>query len=157
MARLDSRLESVGAEFLVLGQLLTRGIQSYKSYINHPGYDLIAVRPDTRKTVTIQVKSRWATDFNKSFPISSFDSDFVVLVALNRGVRYRKSKGAAPPREPDYFVFPTPLVRQARSQSGKWKVAKLYMMGDYNAYRNRWDLIAKAIGQHIIADKPEAL
>jgi hypothetical protein len=31
MARLDSSLESAGAEFLVLGHLLIEGIQAFKS------------------------------------------------------------------------------------------------------------------------------
>jgi hypothetical protein len=46
MPRLDSSLEAIGAEFLVLGQLLIQGIQCYKSYVNHPGYDLIATNPN---------------------------------------------------------------------------------------------------------------
>ena len=41
--RLNTKLEATGAEFLVLGQLLIRGMQAYKSYVNHPGYDLIEV------------------------------------------------------------------------------------------------------------------
>src|SRR5215831_5995295 len=36
MARLDSSLESAGAEFLVLGHLLIAGIQAFKAYTNSP-------------------------------------------------------------------------------------------------------------------------
>jgi hypothetical protein len=36
MARLNTSLQSTGAEFLVLGNLLINGIQAYKAYVNHP-------------------------------------------------------------------------------------------------------------------------
>lgn len=40
MKRLDSFLESTGAEFLVVGELLIEGIEAYKAYMRHPGYDI---------------------------------------------------------------------------------------------------------------------
>jgi hypothetical protein len=83
--RLDSRLENVGAEFLVLGHLLFEGIEAHKAYTNYPGCDIVAVDPETRRQCRIQVKSRWATDYNRTFPIKNFDCDFVVVAALNRG------------------------------------------------------------------------
>jgi hypothetical protein len=58
MARHETRLEAQGAEFLVLGQLLIRGLQAYKAYANYPGYDLIAVSKDGARTCRIQVKHR---------------------------------------------------------------------------------------------------
>ena len=42
MVRLDTSLESAGAEFLVLGHLLIEGIQAFKVYTTFPGYDIIA-------------------------------------------------------------------------------------------------------------------
>jgi hypothetical protein len=145
MSRLDSRLEATGAEFLVLGQLLIQGIQCYKSYVNCPGYDLIAVNPNNKKVVTIQVKSRWATDFNKSFPIDNFECDFVVLVALNRGLRYRKVQKVDLPRDPEFYIFPVTVVKRAQSNSGKWNVAKLSEMDDYSKYKNKWALVEKQL------------
>ncbi len=53
--RLDSSLESAGAEFLVLGSLLAEGVQTFKAYTNNPGYDLIATNPPL--ACRIQVKS----------------------------------------------------------------------------------------------------
>lgn len=44
----DTKLESEGAEFLVLGLLLVEGVSAYKAYINFPGYDLTAVNPNTK-------------------------------------------------------------------------------------------------------------
>jgi|SRR6516164_1192944 hypothetical protein len=93
--RQDTKLEQEGAEFLVLGALLTEGIQSFKAYVNFAGYDLVAVNPKSRKSARIQVKSRWATDYDGTFPIRNFNCDFVVLVALNRGYRFRKKSKLA--------------------------------------------------------------
>ena len=36
--RQDTMLESEGAEFLVLGNLLLAGINAFKAYVNFPGY-----------------------------------------------------------------------------------------------------------------------
>lgn len=44
--RLDTKLESDAAEFLVLGRLLLERVPTYKSYVNYPGYDFIAVNPE---------------------------------------------------------------------------------------------------------------
>src|SRR5262245_61021429 len=90
--RLDTSIESTGAEFLVLGNLLIEGIQAFKAYVNFRGYDLIATSPYKKRSCRIQVKSRWATDFDGGFPIQNFECEFVVLVLLNRGFRYRKRK-----------------------------------------------------------------
>jgi hypothetical protein len=88
----DTRLEAEGAEFLVLGLLLIEGIEAHKSYTRHPGYDVLAMNPAKDRVCRIQVKSRWATDWGGGFPIKNFDCDFVVLVALNRGISFRKRK-----------------------------------------------------------------
>jgi hypothetical protein len=143
--RLDSSLESIGAEFLVLGQLLIQGIQCYKSYVNHPGYDLIATNPNKNISRRIQVKSRWATDYNKSFPIKNFDCDFVVLVALNRGNRYRKSGITEEPRPPEYFIFPVSAVKKARNNSSKWGTVRLANIPDHESYKDKWSLVADSL------------
>lgn len=72
MTRLDTSLESSGAEFLVLGHLLVEGIQAFKAYTNFPGYDLIATAPEQNRSCWVQVKSRWATDFDGGFPNQEF-------------------------------------------------------------------------------------
>ena len=51
--RKNTRLESEGAEFLVLGNLLLNGIPSYKTYTNMPGYDLVATSPENNTSVMI--------------------------------------------------------------------------------------------------------
>ncbi len=56
MARLDTSLESAGAEFFVLGHLLIEGIQAFKASTNSPGYDIIATHPE--KTAPVAFRSR---------------------------------------------------------------------------------------------------
>ena len=143
MARLDSSLEATGAEFLVLGELLVEGIQAYKSYTRWPGYDLIAANPATNRSCRIQVKSRWATDFDGSFLIRNFDCDFVVVVALNRGYRYRKKRaGKRGGRgEPQFYVLPIEVVRSARYARSKWGKVFLRKIPSVNQYIGNWELV----------------
>src|SRR4051794_3574841 len=126
--RLNTRLESEGAEFLVLGHLLIAGIEATKAYRNFEGFDLYASNPTAGKVCRIQVKSRWATDYDGGFPIKNLGSDFVVFVALNRGYRYRRKQSAASGaglRAPDFFVFPTPVVEAAKDPKSTWGKAYL--------------------------------
>jgi hypothetical protein len=106
MPRLDTRLEAEAAEFLVLGQLLLNRITAHKTYTRMPGYDLVAMDAEHGRSAKIQVKSRWETGAS-GFLIKSFDSDFVVVVRLNRG----RSGGGGVATAPEYFVFPTSMVR----------------------------------------------
>jgi hypothetical protein len=48
MKRQNTRLESQGAEFLVLGHLLMLGIPAFKNYTNMPGYDVVVAYPDKK-------------------------------------------------------------------------------------------------------------
>ncbi len=143
MARLDTSLESRGAEFLVLGELLIEGIQAYKTYTNFPGYDIIATNPATNRSCRIQVKSRYATDFDGAFLIRNFDCDLVVLVALNRGYRYelKRSRGDGGRGEPQFYVFPVSVVRKALDPRSKWGRAFLRKIKDVDRYIGNWDLV----------------
>lgn len=138
----DTKLESEGAEFLVLGLLLVEGVSAYKAYINFPGYDLTAINPETKKVAKIQVKSRWATDYDKSFPLKNLDCDFVVHVALNRGYRFGKknnieSDGIKPPT---FYVFPIDIISQARSDKG-WNKVQIKRIENLESYVDNWLLI----------------
>jgi hypothetical protein len=145
--RMDTSLETEGAEFLVLGNLLVEGIQAFKTYTNFPGYDIIATNVEKNTNCRIQVKSRWATDFDGGFPIRNFDCDFVVLAALNRGYRYRsKSKdGDDGRRLPQFYVYPVGVVRES-DRSGKWGKAYLNRIGSPDLYLDNWDPIREFLG-----------
>jgi len=140
--RLNTRLESEGAEFLVLGNLLMEGILAYKAYHNFKSYDLVAINQKTNKAITIQVKSRYKTDWG-GFIINDFDCDFVVFVALNRGYKKIKKNGDDGKKAPEYYIFPVAYVK-AIERSGWGKISKSKLL-DYSDYLYRWDLISKSL------------
>lgn len=146
--RQDTKLESEGAEFLVLGNLLIEGISCYKAYVNFPGYDLVAANPDNSRTARIQVKSRWATNYDKSFPIKNFDCEFVVHVALNRGYRFgRKAKeGDAGVKDPVFYVFPVSVVKNAQNDGDKWGKVTISNIPEHEKYLNNWAIIGNYLG-----------
>ena len=142
--RLDSSLESEGAEFLVLGLLLCEGIQASKAYTKQPGYDLIAFEPELNRSCRIQVKSRWATDYDGSFLIKNSNCDFVAHVALNRGFRgYRKK--ATPEddgrRPPVIYIFPIAVVERARGSAASWGKVFVQAIPEASDYIENWQLI----------------
>jgi len=141
--RQNTKLESEGAEFLVLGNLLIEGISAYKAYVNFPGYDLMGVNPETRKVARLQVKSRWATNYDKSFPIKNFACDFVIHVALNRGYAFGKSAAQNDPgvKPPDFYVFPVDVVKTAQNVRDSWGKVHIPKIPNLDDYRNNWSLI----------------
>jgi len=141
MARQNTQLESEGAEFLVLGQLLIEGVPSYKAYTRNRGYDLVATNPEKNRSARIQVKSRWATDFDGGYIIKNTDHcDFVVFVALNRGYRFRKKHlHETGKKDPIYYVFPVDLVRKTARTS--WGKTFLKQVPNFQAYEHNWRLI----------------
>jgi hypothetical protein len=139
-ARRRTQLEAEGAEFLVVGEFLIRGIPAYKNYTKMPGYDVIAINPAKNKSVRISVKSRWATDAN-GFIIGNFDCDFVVVAKLNRG----STSGLESARPPEFFVFPVDVVRTA-PRSKSWNRVTFGSIPNFRTYRDKWDLVGKFLG-----------
>lgn len=144
----DTKLESEGAEFLVLGHLLIEGISAYKAYINFPGYDLTAVNPETKRVARIQVKSRWATDYDTSFPLKNLDCDFVIHVALNRGYRYGKKNNIKDNgiKSPTFYIFPIDIISQARKEVG-WNKVQIKKVKELETYIDNWSLIKQYLNQ----------
>lgn len=138
----DTTLETEGAEFLVLGLLLVEGIFTYKAYVNFPGYDLTSVNTETKKVARIQVKSRWATDYDTSFPLKNLDCDFVVHVALNRGYRFGKKKRINDDgiKSPTFYIFPINIIAKARNEKG-WNKVQIKKVENLNDYIDNWKLI----------------
>jgi hypothetical protein len=128
-------LESEGAEFLILGNLLIEGIQAYKAYTNYPGWDVLAVKPANARQCRIQVKSRFRTG-ETSFPIKNFDCEFVAFAALNRG---SLRKAGIPVKAPDIFVIPVEVVRAATRGGERFAPkAELRRMERPEQYLNNW-------------------
>jgi hypothetical protein len=140
MKKIDTKLESDGAEFLVLGNLLVEGISAYKTYQNFPGYDLVVVNPEKNLSAKIQVKSRYHTDWD-GFIINNFNCDFVIFVALNRGFKKPKKDGRTGLESPDFFVFPITYVNKIKDEKNSWgKIIKARMI-NHLEYQNKWELI----------------
>lgn len=138
--RLDTKLESAGAEFLVLGNLLLHRIPAYKTYTNMPGYDLVATNAENNTSARIQVKSRWETG-SSGFPISNFDCDFVVAAFLNRGSKSGKKEIS----DPAFYVFPISVFTNL-PRAAKWNKVYLRNVPNPEFYRSKWNLIVDFLG-----------
>ncbi len=117
--RLHLPVVSQGAEFLVQGYLARRNILTYKAPPNNRGYDLICIHPapeEVKRAVRIQVKSRYATDSDRSLDVNdrTFEAfDFLVAVFLNVGY-YLQNRTGSPiegRRPPEFYTFPVKFVR----------------------------------------------
>jgi hypothetical protein len=143
--RQDTRLESEGAEFLVLGQLLIEKIPAYKTYTNLRDYDLVATWPETNRSARIQVKSRWATDAT-IFLIKKIECDFLVLVRLNRGYRFSSvAKRALAAEEPEYYILSADDAKALHAVSSWSKI--VWQKNKFERHRRRWDLIRDFLTQ----------
>src|SRR5438105_15276536 len=96
---------AASSEYLVMGYLMRRKSLAYKAPQNNEGYDLICIHPNPRHKpkshelaqVRVQVKSRYATDCDRGFPVkeASFDAfDFLIVVFLNIGKFSGKQDGS---------------------------------------------------------------
>lgn len=114
---------SAGAELLVMGHLMRRSILAYKAPSNNEGYYLICIHPDPRciplpgevAQVRIQVKSRYATDCDRGFPVKavSIDAfDFLIVVFLNIGKFFGKKDGSSREREPEFYTLPREFIKE---------------------------------------------
>jgi hypothetical protein len=141
---------SLGAEYLVQGYLMRRNILTYKSPPGNEGHDLLCIHPDPRKVtrqIRVQVKSRYATDSNKGFPLKSksLDAfDYLILVCQNIGYFYRSKPvrdGLAPPT---FYTLPAATVcdRHVRIDKG-WEI--FHARGDLAQYQDAagFELIAR--------------
>lgn len=148
MPRQDTKLESEGAEFLALGQLLLQRIPTYKTYTNMPGYDLVATNPDTNRSARIQVKSRWRTGA-PGFLIKNFNCEFVVVVRLNRG----NKGGGGNVLPPEFFVIPVDVVQDIH-QPGSWSKVYFKHIQGFENFRDNWQLVADFLAQPSLGAKP---
>jgi hypothetical protein len=151
---------SAGAEFLVMGYLMRRNILAYKAPQNNEGYDLICIHPDPHHIpkngevaqVRVQVKSRYATDCDRGFPVKekSFGAfDFLIVVFLNIGKFYGGNDGAEGAQEIEFFTLPNEFIRQHHDTTSSWQKVRLKKLSseiEIFAGEKGFDQIAKALG-----------
>ncbi|WP_437665384.1 hypothetical protein [Sorangium sp. So ce1182] len=127
---------SLSAEYLVAGYLMRRNVLTYKAPPGNEGYDLICIHPDPRHDPTtgqlaqvrVQVKSRYATDCDRGFPVKATSLnafDFLVVVFLNIGKFFGRNDGTTGAREPEFYTLPTSFIRQHHDATSSWEKVRL--------------------------------
>lgn len=151
---------SESAEYLVMGYLMRRNVLTYKAPPNNEGYDLICIHPDPRRKpqeeewsqVRVQVKSRYATDWDRGFPVKdkSFDAfDFLVVVFLNIGKFYGKNDGSDGSSEIEFYTLPNHFIRKHHNASSSWQKVRLRgLEAEIEQYKGEegFEQIAQALG-----------
>jgi hypothetical protein len=139
--RLLLPIVSAGAEFLVMGHLMRRNVLAYKAPPNNEGYDLICIHPNPRHRpsgielpqVRVQVKSRYASDCDRSVPIKpkTMDAfDFVVVVFMNIGNFFSKKDCGADRYQPEFYTLPQAFAAKHQDPRSKWGKVKLKKVQD---------------------------
>jgi hypothetical protein len=113
---------SDGAEYLAMGFLKRRNIETYKAPPRQANFDLICIHPTGahNRLVRVQVKSRYGTQ-GTSVPIrksSLKNFDFLIVVALNVGNFGNGKDGSTGAKPPDFYVFPRRVVEHHFGKTG---------------------------------------
>jgi hypothetical protein len=119
-----------------MGYLMRRNILAYKAPPNNEGYDLICIHPDPRHVpkkgedsqIRVQVKSRYASDCDRGFPLkeASLDAfDFLAIVYLNIGNFYGKNDGSEGMRDLEIYILPKDFVKKHHYATSSWQKVRL--------------------------------
>ena len=155
---------SAGSEYLVMGYLMRRNILAYKAPPNNEGYDLICIHPDPRhekkkgedSQIRVQVKSRYASDCDRGFPLkeASLDAfDFLAIVYLNIGNFYGKNDGSEGMRDLEIYILPKDFVKKHHDATSSWQKVRLRnLQAEIEMYKG--DAGIEQIAQRLGVEKP---
>lgn len=143
-----------------MGYLMRRNILTYKAPPNNEGYDLICIHPDPRHRpgrrqlpqVRVQVKSRYATDCDRGFPVkeASFDAfDFLIVAFLNIGKFGGRKDGTTGLCEPEFYTLSNDFIREHHDASSTWQKVRLgSLRAEIEEFKNDigFELIAQKLG-----------
>jgi hypothetical protein len=155
---------SSGSEYLVMGYLMRRNILAYKAPPNNEGYDLICIHPDPRhekkkgedSQIRVQVKSRYASDCDRGFPLkeASLDAfDFLAIVYLNIGNFYGKNDGSEGMRDLEIYILPKDFVKKHHDATSSWQKVRLRnLQAEIEMYKG--DAGIEQIAKRLGVEKP---
>ena len=151
--RKDTTLPSSGAEFLVLGELLIREIESHKSYGNQKAYDIVSVNSKNNKSARIQVKCKnFKTDYGFWLNEKEKLCDFYVFVhtGIYKYVK-RKSDGKRisqlienNPSKPRFFIMDFKKTQEyKRTDKDGTDYLRILKDTPYEKFEDNWMQIKK--------------
>lgn len=153
MKKKDTKLVSTGAEFVVLGKLLLNEIQTYKTYVNFEGYDLVSVNPTINKSCKIQVKSKNFKN-DSSFYLNSVEKnkpDFYVFCQTNT---YKYVKKIAVlindnKLKSRFFVMDYDSVQKFKStdKKGQDYIKIISSVPNFEKYEDNWNSIKNFLNE----------
>lgn len=116
-------MRAMGAEYLALGYLLSRGVEAALAPPRMPGYDILTLAGDR-----IQVKSRQ----KKQYGVFVGDMEYEYLVTVEFE------------QPPIYRVIPGDIVRKYHTSDGSGNKIMWAKIPDVEQYRDRWDLVRES-------------